>query len=142
MKTRGAGSKEIETDLLEGELGNVTTTKPGLRLYSEAQGKLGEFAEFDCAGGGILIGVAKSVIGYFTGDNNLTPPTNVIGTSLKLIYKEVANHQQYTSLLPPATAGVAQLENAYSGPPYVENANLVSALTIKSVPPDNLGVTK
>ena len=39
-ENQSAGTKEIDTDLLEGELGNVTTTKPGLRLYSEAQGNL------------------------------------------------------------------------------------------------------
>lgn len=141
-ENKAAGSKEIETEVLEGELGDVTATRPGLRLFSESGGPGGEFAKFQCAGGAVVLTERTSVIGYFTGDNALTPPTNVIPPSLGLHFKAAAGFQQYVKLLPPAPLLSAQLQQEICPPCSSVAENLIAAMTIKSFPVGNLGVTE
>ena len=141
-ENRGPGTKEIETDVLEGELGNITLLKPGLRLYSETQGKTGQWAKFECGGGAVIVTMTKDVIGAFTaGPSELTPPPNVIPNSLKLGFKTTLGIQQYTAMLPPSF-GPPQLEWEACPSCVVESTGWSATWTILSVPLKDLGVTK
>ena len=136
-ENQGVGSKEIKTDTLEGELGDVIAlTRAGLRLFSQAQGPGGEFAAFTCASV-VPYKVTGSVIGYFT--PVFYPATSSIPMSLGLKFKVVAHHQQYEKLVAPAPLLNEQLSWEIShGPP--ELTNLVTGMTLQSVPPGNWAV--
>jgi hypothetical protein len=105
-ENKGAGTKEIETKDLVGELGFIATGKDGLRLKPESGTYL---AEFECAGGAALIKVKGSVIGEITGSAGKTIAEGKIGASGDLKFAETGGIQKYTKFVGEATGH--QLEN-------------------------------
>jgi hypothetical protein len=116
LKCNSAGETEgkIDTNTLEGVLGNVTSVLPGIRLYNETTKKGGILAEFECGGGAVKVVVKGSVIG-----------------SLQKYSKFVVGEGE---------AGTEQLESSTGGP-FEKSGQSVIA-TLKSVPAGNLGMTK
>jgi hypothetical protein len=145
LPCENVGPKEIETKSLAGELGAITTALPGTRLKPES----GEFlADFNCAGGGVLIKVKGSLIGSLSGAAGETPAEGKFASTGKLTFKTTKGAQQYTKFLGEAEGH--QLESVVSEfntekKEFVTHEELSGQsviATIKSVPASNLGETK
>lgn len=134
----GKGEGEIDTKLLEGKLGAISGTLPGIRLFDEASGPGGVLAEFTCGGGAVKIIVRGSVIGSLSGAAGTEPANGKLATSNKLTFAETAGVQKYTHFEGEAPE---QLESSANGGAFEKSGQSVIA-TLKSVPAGNLGVTK
>jgi hypothetical protein len=137
----GATEGVIVTNVLEGTLGNVTATLPGIRLFSEAGGRGAELAGFSCAGGAVPVKVKGSVIGSLSGSSGTTVAAGKLGLSQKLSFAETKGIQKYIKfLVGQGEAGEEQLESSVSGGAYEKSGQSVIA-TLKSTPAGNLGNT-
>jgi hypothetical protein len=132
------GTKEIETKKLRGELGALTTTKPGVRLTPESGTYL---AEFECGGGAVALKVKGSLIGELTGASGKTVAEGKIPASGDLKFAETGGIQKYTKFLGESTGH--QLENVVreGSSEHEELAGQSVTAVIKSVPPYDLGET-
>jgi hypothetical protein len=147
----GDPSGTIKTTALDGVLGNVSTTLPGIRLFGPGQGgkspKTGALAEFKCAGGAVTVVVSGSVIGSLSGAQGKTPAEGKFGASNKLTFAEAGGIQKYTKFLAGECGGNAndcgpeQLTSTVNGTPELGGQSVIA--TIKTVPfPSKLGFTK
>jgi hypothetical protein len=129
----------IETKSLQGELGDVKTGVPGVRLFDEGTGKGGELAAFSCAGGAIAVKVKGSVIGQLSGasGNNVTEAK--FATSQKLTFAESGGKQKWTKFLGEVTS--EQLESKAGEGSFEKSGQSVIA-TLKGPANSNLGTTK
>jgi len=93
----GGKTKEINTEPLFGELGAVTATSPGLRLKPEAPATF--LAQFECAGGGVLIKAKGSVIGTLSGATANTVEAGKLATSSNLTLAQSGGIQKVTHFL-------------------------------------------
>jgi hypothetical protein len=139
-ENKGAGTKEIETKNLVGELGLITTTKDGIRLKPET----GTFlAEFECGGGAIQIKVKGSLIGEITGSAKAgeTIAQAKFSSSGGIAFSESAGVQKYTKFLGETTGH--QLENVVTegGKTHEELGGQSGKVTVKSVPASDIGET-
>jgi hypothetical protein len=137
-ENRGAGSKAIETKKLRGELGALSSTKPGVRLTPESGTYL---AEFECAGGAVLLKVKGSLTGELTGASGKTVAEGKIAASGDLKFAETGGIQKYTKFVGEATGH--QLEDVVKegSSEHEELAGQSVTAVIKSVPANNLGET-
>jgi hypothetical protein len=137
-ENKTAGSKEIETAHLRGELGALTATKPGVRLSPESGTYL---AEFECGGGAIKVKVKGSLIGELGGASGKTVAEGKFASSGSLSFAETAGVQKYTKFM-GETEG-HQLENVITegGSQHEELAGQSVKATLKSVPASDLGET-
>ncbi len=137
--TKAAG--EIETVPLDGELGAISPTIPGLRLRP-ASGTI--FTEIECVGSPFESArVEGSVLGSFTGASGNSVEEAKLGASLKLIYAQSHGIQKYTHFLggPPEQLIWTRKESSTTYP--AESIGLSATFTIVSIPfKGNLGVTK
>jgi len=136
----GATEGVIVTKVLQGTLGGLTATLPGLRLYDETEGKGGKLAEFSCAGGAIAVIVRGSVIGSLSGAAGTEPANGKFASSNKLTLAEAKGVQKYSKFI-EGEGGTEQLEASVAGGAYEKSGQSVIA-TLKSTPASNLGVTK
>lgn len=137
----GATEGVIVTKVLQGTLGGITATLPGLRLFSEAEGKGGKLAEFSCAGGAVPVLVRGSVIGSLSGANGTLPSNGKFAASNKLTLAEAKGIQKYSKFL-EGEGGTEQLEASVSGNPYEKSGQSVIATLKTSPAAGNLGFTK
>jgi hypothetical protein len=139
-ENKGAGTKEIETKNLVGELGLIATTKDGIRLKPETGTYL---AEFECGGGAIQIKVKGSLIGEITGSAKAgeTIAQAKFGSSGGIAFSESAGVQKYTKFLGESTGH--QLENVVTegGKTHEELGGQSGKVTVKSVPASDIGET-
>jgi hypothetical protein len=143
-ESTGAAAKEIVTNALIGELGGVTASLPGIRLKPESGIYL---AEFQCAGGGVLVKVKGSVIGSLSGATATTVEAGKLATSMKLTLAQTGGKQKYQKFL---TGGEEQLTSVVSEfnsekGEYVTHEELggqSAIVTLKTTPAGQLGVTK
>jgi len=139
-ENKGAGTKEIETKNLVGELGLVATTKDGIRLKPESGLYL---AEFECGGGAIKIKVKGSLIGEITGNEKAgkTIAEAKFGSSGGIAFSESAGIQKYTKFLGETTGH--QLENVVTegSAEHEELGGQSGKVTVKSVPASDIGET-
>ncbi len=143
LKCNSAGETEgkIDTNTLEGVLGNVTSVLPGIRLYNETTKKGGILAEFECGGGAVKVVVKGSVIGSLSGASGTEPANGKFASSNKLTFAEAKGVQKYSKfVVGEGEAGTEQLESSTGGP-FEKSGQSVIA-TLKSVPAGNLGMTK
>jgi hypothetical protein len=136
----GVTEGTIITKSLQGSLGALTATLPGLRLFDEGEGKGGKLAEFSCAGGAIAVLVRGSVIGSLSGAAGTEPANGKFASSNKLTLAEAKGTQKYSKFI-EGEAGTEQLEASVAGGAFEKSGQSVIA-TLKSVPAGNLGVTK
>lgn len=139
-ENKGAGTKEIETKALVGELGLISSSKDGIRLKPET----GTFlAEFECAGGAVQIKVKGSLIGEITGAEKAgkTIAEAKLAASGGIAFAETGGIQKYTKFLGEATGH--QLENdVKEGTKESEELGGQSGkVTVKSVPAGDVGET-
>ena len=139
-ENKGAGTHQIETKNLVGELGLIATTKDGLRLKPEAGTYL---AEFECGGGAVAIKVKGSLIGEITGSSKVgvTIAASKFAASGDLKFSETGGIQKYTKFLGESTGH--QLENVVKegSETHEELGGQSAIVVVKSVPVSNIGET-
>jgi hypothetical protein len=143
-ENKGASTKEIETKSLKGELGAITTALPGIRLSPESGTYV---AEFECAGGGVLIKAKGSLIGSLTGASGETVAEGKLPASAKLTLKATKGVQFYTHFLTGPSEQLTSVVSEFSSEKgeYVTHEELGAqsqVSTIKSVHASDLGFTK
>jgi hypothetical protein len=147
----GATEGVIETAKLEGVLGNVTATAPGIRLFAPGEGgkspKTGSLATFTCAGGAVNVVVSGSVIGALSGAQGTKVEEGKFGASNKLTFAETAGTQKYVSFKAGECGGNAndcgpeQLTSTINGTPELGGQSVIA--TLKTIPfASKLGFTK
>jgi hypothetical protein len=138
-----AAEGTVKTVPLLGTLGNVTLTLPALRLYSEAEGKGGKLAEFECAGGAVKVIVTGSVMGSLSGASGKSFEEGKLASSLKLTFSQAKGVQKYTKFFAgEGEEGTEQLSASIGGGPF-ELSGLSAVATLKTTPfASNLGLTK
>jgi hypothetical protein len=137
----GPGTKEINTESLGGELGAISATIPGTRLKPES----GEFlAQFECAGGAVLIKAKGSVIGSGTGSGT-TVDNSKFAANLKLVFSESKGIQKYTHFLTGPSEQITSVVKEGANPPTEELSGQSGTFTLvdnENPTDDNMGVTK
>jgi hypothetical protein len=134
----GEASGVIKTFTLAGEIGALSSTLPGARLFSQAEGRGGKLAEFQCGGGLVTVVVTGSVIGSLSGASGNTVAEGKIPTSGKLTFAESGGAQKYTKFVGESEG--EQLTSTVNGSPELGGQSVIA--TLKSVPAGNLGYTK
>jgi hypothetical protein len=136
----GATEGVIVTKTLRGVLGGLTTTLPGVRLFSQSAGRGGPLAEFECGGGIAKVLVTGSVIGSLSGAAGSGPADGKLLTSGKLTFAEAGGIQKYTKFV-EGEAGSEQLTATINGTAELSGQSVVA--TLKTVPASwGMGVTK
>jgi len=147
----GQPSGTIQTVKMDGVLGNVTATLPGIRLFAPGEGgkspKTGALATFECGGGLVKVVVSGSVIGSLSGAQGKTPEEGKFATSSKITFAESLGAQKYTKFLAGECGGNAndcgpeQLTSTINGTPELGGQSVIA--TLKTVPfAGKLGATK
>jgi len=141
----------IKTTALDGVLGNVTATVPGIRLFGPGQGgkvpKTGALAVFECGGGLVKVEVVGSVIGSLSGAQGSKVNEGKFAASSKLTFAETAGAQKYTTFLAGQCGGNAndcgpeQLTSKINGGEELGGQSVIA--TLKTIPfASKLGFTK
>jgi len=147
----GDPSGTIKTTALEGVLGSISLTLPGIRLFAPGEAgkkpKTGALAEFKCAGGAVTVVVSGSVIGSLSGAQGKTVAEGKFAASNKLTFAEAGGIQKYTKFLAGECGGNAndcgpeQLTSTVNGTPELGGQSVIA--TLKTVPfASKLGFTK
>jgi hypothetical protein len=134
----GEGGGVIKTLNLAGEIGALSASLPGARLFSESEGRGGKLAEFQCGGGIVSVVVTGSVIGSLSGASGNTVAEGKIPSSAKLTFAESGGAQKYTKFVGESEG--EQLTSTVNGSPELGGQSVIATLT--SVPKGNLGYTK
>src|SRR5262249_14428530 len=137
----GRGEGEIESNSLEGALGNVTGTLPGLRLYREGEAgkepKEGALQRYQCGGGLSDWTNTGSIVGALGGAHGTTVEEGSFSSSLKLTFAETSGAEKYTTFRPGECGGAGecgpeQLTSTVNGTPELEGVSDI--WTVKSAP--------
>jgi hypothetical protein len=141
FQTAGKPEGVAETKALAGTLGALTPTQPGLKLYSQAEGKGGTVLEGNIAGFEKYIWKGE-VTGALAGAAGEDAATARLLTSLRLTFGEAKGIQRFQGFSEGPEAGLlGQLEEVLNGSP--ELSGWSSQLTFQTVPSTwGLGVTK
>jgi hypothetical protein len=153
LKCNSTGDPEgtIKTAALDGVLGNVTATLPGIRLFAPGEGgkspKTGNLATFECGGGVVKVKVFGSVIGSLSGAQGKTVEEGKFAASTKLTFAETAGKQKYEKFLAGECGGNAndcgpeQLSSDINGTIELGGQSVIA--TLKTIPfASKLGFTK
>jgi hypothetical protein len=139
----GATEGTIATNVLEGVLGNVKSTVPGVRLFSEAGGRGAELAAFSCAGGAIPVKVKGSVIGQLSGAKGEDEKTGKLIATHKMTFTEKAGKQHWVKFIEGPEAGEEEQLEAKVGEGEFEKSGQSVISALKTVPTTwEIGVTK
>ena len=147
----GEATGVIKTAKLDGVLGNVSSTLPGVRLFKEGEGgktpKTGSLAEFNCGGVAAVI-VKGSVIGSLSGAQGKTVEEGKFAAVSKLTFAQTGGVQKYTKFLAGECGGNAndcgpeQLESNTNGGAF-EKGGQSQIVSLKTIPfASKLGYTK
>jgi hypothetical protein len=144
-KVESAGQPEgsVYSNVLAGKLGGITATLPGVKLYSEAEGKGGKMVEASTCAGAVPIIWKGEVTGSLSGAAGESPATGKLLPSLKLTLAESKGVQKYQGFTEGLESGLmGQLQVSVSGGAYEPNGWTL-APTLTTVPASwGLGVTK
>jgi hypothetical protein len=152
LKCNSTGDPEgtIKTASLEGTLGNVTATLPGIRLYAPGEKgkepKTGALATFKCGGELVNVTVTGSVIGSLSGAQGTKVEEGKFAASAKLTFAETAGAQKYTKFLAGECGGAGecgpeQLTSHINGGEELGGQSVIA--TLKTIPfASKLGFTK
>jgi hypothetical protein len=114
LKCKSSGQVEgtIVTNSLEGVLGQLSATVPGLRLFKEGEHgkepKNGVLEEFECGGGILKAVVTGSVVGSLSGAAGETPAEGKISQTVKLTFTQTAGKQSHTKFLAGECGGAGE----------------------------------
>jgi len=147
----GDPSGTIKTTALDGVLGNVTASLPGIRLFGPGEGgkvpKTGALATFECGSGLVKVVVSGSVIGSLSGAQGKTVEEGKFAATTKLTFAEALGKQKYEKFLAGECGGNAndcgpeQLTSTVNGTPELGGQSVIA--TLKTIPfASKLGFTK
>jgi hypothetical protein len=138
----GHSAGEVVSYLLAGKLGGITATLPGVKLFSQAEGKGGKFLQFEVCGGAVEAVMTGEVTGSLSGASGDGPPTGKLVSSMSLAYAEAAGKQKYLGFSEGPESGLMeQLTDTINGTPELNG--LFFKATYKTLPSTwELGVTK
>jgi hypothetical protein len=126
------------TSDLEGELGPITPTVPGLRLWAEGA-KGGSVMKFTCAGGALQFDVRGTITGTLSGASGENAQTGKLLSSISLSFKQAKGVQRYLGF---EGGELGQWEWTAAGGP-LEDLGLSGVATLQPVPSTlGLGVTR
>jgi hypothetical protein len=127
----------IVTKALKGFLGDVTLGKiAGVRLYSQASGRGGVLAEFECGAGVAKVVVTGSVIGSLSGSSGKTVAEGKFAASQKLTFTESAGAQKYTIFAAGTGEGgevAEQLTSTINGSPELGGQSVIATIKATGV---------
>jgi hypothetical protein len=141
MQCTSPGDPEgtIKSHVLEGELGDVKAGVPGLRLFSEATGRGGEFAAAECFGGAVGLKVRGSVIGQLSGASGNAVSEGKFSTAHSLKFVRMNGIQKFTQFV--GEEAMEQLETK-TGEGSYEKSGLSAEAIFTAEGISNLGFTK
>jgi hypothetical protein len=133
----------IETHVLAGKLGAVAATLPGIKLFSQSEGKGGKIAEFSGAGGSIPVLARGEITGSLSSAAGTNAETGQLVSSMKVSYAEAKGIQKYQGFVEgPEKEVKGQEEWSFAGNQYEPWAQSLIE-TRKPVPASwQFGVTK
>jgi hypothetical protein len=136
-----AGEPEgaVNTNALEGELGDVMSGVPGLRLFDEATGRGGVLLSFTCFGGAVGVKVRDSFIGQLSGASGSIVQEAKFSASHTLKMVEKDGIQKFSLFVGESLS--EQLEWKEGEGAY-EKSGLSAIVTFTSEGVSNLGFTK
>jgi hypothetical protein len=142
VKSTGHPEGEVETYALAGKLNGISSTLPGLKLFSQAEGKGGKFEAFTACGGAVSVVLTGEVTGSLSGASGEGPATGKLLTTFKLTLAETAGKQKYQGFSEGEEAGLmGQITSTINGTPELGGLSMI--LTNKTVPSTwGLGITK
>jgi hypothetical protein len=143
FESAGKPEGTVESDVLAGTLGGVTATLPGIKLFSQSEGKGGMVIEAAACGGAIPLKWKGEVTGSVSGSAGEGPETGKLLSSFKLTLTQSKGVQKYQGFSEGLESGLlGQLESSFGGKAYEPNGWAV-ALTLKTVPSTwELGITR
>jgi hypothetical protein len=141
VNTVGKPDGVVETKVLAGTLGGITATVPGIKLYSQSEGKGGTVIEATCGGIANFVWQGE-VTGSLAGAAGEGAPTGKLLTALKLSFAQTNGKQKYQGFSEGSEAGVmGQLVDVLNGSP--EPSGWYAPISMKTVPSTwGIGVTK
>jgi hypothetical protein len=126
------------TNHLEGELGPISPTLPGLRLWAEGD-KGGSVMKFTCAGGALQFDVRGTITGSLSGAAGENAETGKLVSSINLTFREAKGIQKYQGF---EAGEPGQWEWSASGNAF-EDLALAGVVKLQTVPSTlGLGVTR
>lgn len=143
FQTTGMPAGTIVTKTLAGTLGGITSSLPGIKLYSQAEGKGGVVLEANCNGAAFVTWKGE-VTGSLSGAAGESPATGKLLSSFKLSLTETKGGiQKYKGFSEGEEAGLlGQLLTSTNGGAF-ELAGWFVQPVIKTVPATwGLGITK
>ena len=143
VENEGKPEGFVETKVLAGTLGAITPILPGIKLYSQAEGKGGKVIEAELGSGLVKLIWKGEVTGVVSGAAGENAETGKLLTAVKLTFAEKPyGKQRYQGFSEGPESGLlGQLEDVVDGTP--ELSGWWAPLTIKTVPSTwGLGVTK
>jgi hypothetical protein len=140
--TVGHPTGEVVSHALAGKLNGITSTKPGLKLFSQTEGKGGRLMDWVVCGGAVSAVQTGEVTGALSGASGEGPSTGKLVSSIKLTLAETAGVQKYQGFFEGEEAGLmGQVTDTINGTPELEGWSWIA--TNKTVPSTwGLGVTK
>jgi len=142
VESAGKPEGTVETEALAGKLGGISSTLPGIKLFSQSEGKGGIVieAETACA---IPLKWKGEVTGSLSGSAGEGPETGKLLSSIKLTLVQSKGVQKYQGFSEGLESGLlGQLESSFGGKPY-EPDGWAIAPTLKTIPSTwELGITK
>jgi hypothetical protein len=142
VHSKGLPEGEVVSQTLAGKLNGITATLPGVKLFSEAEGKGGVFLEAEVCGGVVKFVLTGEVTGSLSGAVGEGPSTGKLASAMKLTFAQKAGIQKYQGFSEGGEAGLmGQLTDTVNLTP--ELAGLSAIVMNKTVPSTfGLGVTK
>jgi hypothetical protein len=133
----------IETEALAGKLEGITPTLPGVKLFSEAEGKGGTMLTAEAGGGVIKFVITCDVTGSLSGSAGEGPATGKLLASVNLTFAQSRGTQKYKGFSEGPEAGLpGNLEWDVNGSGF-EPIGWSLKQTMKTVPSTRgLGITK
>jgi hypothetical protein len=141
VHTEGLPEGEVESKVLAGKLGGVSSTKAGLKLFSQSL-KGGTLLTAEVCGGVVKFVVTGEVTGLLSGASGESAATGKLLSSIKLTFAQSGGAQKYQGFSEGEEAGLmGQLTDIVNGTPELAGLSLIA--TNKTVPSTwELGVTK
>ncbi|HEY4428775.1 MAG TPA: hypothetical protein VGN08_11270 [Solirubrobacteraceae bacterium] len=142
VHTAGKPEGVVESRALAGKLGEVAPGMPGIKLFSEEEGKGGTVVAAEVCAGIAKVIWKGEVTGSLSGAAGEGPETGKLLSSFKLTFAESAGVQKYKGFTEGPEEGIlGQLEQVVNGSPELSGWSSID--TLKTVPSTwGLGVTK
>jgi hypothetical protein len=116
VHSEGKPEGEVESKVLAGKLGGITSTLPGIKLFSQSEGKGGQFMDSEVCGGVVRMQLTGEVTGSLAGASGESAATGKLLTSLKLTFAEKGGIQKYKGFSEGSEAGLSLIATSKTVP--------------------------